>query len=117
MDAPLDTGTLQALSLIPGPDGRPLLDHVAKLALESLPATEAQLRHSAAVLDWEAARRAAHALKGTSGSFGAKALSELAKALEKAVQEEGAPQVETTLNAVIVEMARVKAALRALQHS
>lgn len=117
MDAPLDTGTLQALSLIPGPDGQPLLDHVVRLALEALPLAEEKLRQSAAILDWESARRAAHTLKGTSGSFGAKRLSELAKALEVAVQEEGTPRLEVSLQAVTQEIERVREALSALQHS
>ncbi len=117
MDAPLDTGTLQALRLVPGPDGRPLLDHVVRLALEALPVAEEKLRQSTAILDWETARRAAHTLKGTSGSFGAKRLSELAKALESTVQEEGTPGLEASLQAVVQEIERVREALSVLQNS
>ncbi len=117
MDAPLDTGTLQALRLVPGPDGKPLLDHVIRLALESLPVSVEKLRLSAASEDWDTVRRTAHTVKGTSGSFGAKVLSERAKALEWAAQEAGVPQVATCMEAVVAEVARVTEALRGLQSS
>ncbi len=117
MDAPLDTGTLQALRLVPGPDGRPLLDHVVRLALESLPSSLEKLRQNTTNSEWEALRRTAHALKGTSGSFGAKRLSERAKDLERAAQEVGMPHVDACLDAVVMEGERVMEALRALQSS
>lgn len=117
MDAPLDPGTLQALRLVPGPQGRPLLDQVVRLALEQLPTTQAKLEEALAAGDWEGLRRTAHTLKGTSGSFGAKRLSEHAKALEYAAQEPGAPQVAACLEAVQSETARVLGALRELQSS
>lgn len=117
MDAPLDTGTLQALRLVPGPDGKPLLDHVVRLALEALPTSLEKLHQSVAAADWEAVRRTAHTVKGTSGSFGAKVLSERAKALEWAAQEAGVPQLTPCLEAVVTEVARVMTALRALQSS
>lgn len=117
MDAPLDTGTLQALRLVPGPDGRPLMDHVVRLAMEALPTHAQKLHESAAQADWEALRRTAHTLKGTSGSFGAKVLSERAKALESAAQEADGPWVETCLGDVAREIDRVMEALRELQSS
>ncbi len=117
MDAPLDTGTLQALRLVPGPQGRPLLDQVVRLALEQLPTTLTKLTDAHAAGEWEVLRRAAHTLKGTSGSFGAKRLSEHAKALEYAAQEAGAPQVDPCLDQVRAETARVMAALKDLQSS
>lgn len=117
MDAPLDASTLQALRLVPGPEGRPLLDQVVRLALEQLPTTLAKLTEAQAAGEWENLRRAAHTLKGTSGSFGAKHLSEHAKALEYAAQEAGAPQVAPCLDRVKAEMERVMVALKALQSS
>jgi HPt (histidine-containing phosphotransfer) domain-containing protein len=117
MDAPLDTGTLQSLRLIPGPDGKPLLEHVIRLALTSLPEAVEKLNRSLTEGDWEALRRTAHTLKGTGGSFGAKVLSEHAKALEGAAQEPGAPRAATCLAAVRAEADRVMEALKALQSS
>ena len=117
MDAPLDPGTLQALRLVPGPDGRPLLDHVMRLAMEALPTSLQKLQESVARADWETLRRTAHTLKGTSGSFGAKVLSERAKALEWAAQEAGAPQVPACMEQVVAEITRVLEALHALQSS
>jgi HPt (histidine-containing phosphotransfer) domain-containing protein len=117
MDAPLDTSTLQALRLVPGPQGRPLLDQVVRLALEQMPTTLAKLEEALVAGEWETLRRTAHTLKGTSGSFGAKRLSEHAKALEFAAQDPGAPQAEICMNAVRAETTRVLDALRELQSS
>lgn len=117
MDAPLDAGTLQALRLVPGPDGRPLMEHVIRLAMEALPAHAQKLHESAAQADWEALRRTAHTLKGTSGSFGAKVLSERARALESAALEADGPCLESCLGDVTHEIDRVMAALRELQSS
>jgi two-component system sensor histidine kinase/response regulator len=117
MDAPLDTHTLQALRHVPGPDGRPLLDHVIKLALEALPAAVEKLTQGLAKAEWETVRRAAHTLKGTSGSFGAKGLSRLAEALERAAQEGSAAQAGARLEEVLLEIERVMGALRSIQSS
>ncbi|MBI3130992.1 MAG: Hpt domain-containing protein [Acidobacteria bacterium] len=117
MDAPLDTGTLQALRLVPGPDGRPLVDHVIRLAMEALPTHAQKLHECAAQADWEALRRTAHTLKGTSGSFGAKVLSEQAKTLESAALVADGPWVASCLDDVTREIGRVMEALRELQSS
>ncbi len=117
MDAPLDPTTLQALRMVPGPNGAPLLDQVVGLALASLPEALANLRKHREASEWDPLRRVAHTLKGSSGSFGAKPLSALAKDLEEAAREMDLPRIDPALARVEAEAARVIASLQALQSS
>jgi len=117
MNAPLDPGTLQSLRLVKGSHGGPLLDQVVQLALETLPEHLAGLRQHREAGEWEGLKRVAHMLKGTSGSFGAKVLSERAKALEVAVRERDEVKAAHALREVEAEAHRVTEALRALQNA
>lgn len=117
MKPPLDPGTLQALRLVKGPDGGSLLDQVVHLALASLPEHLEGLRRHLASGEREGLQRLAHILKGTSGSFGAKGLSDCAKALERAVREGDGANLDQKLQEVEAEALRVTLALRELQSS
>ena len=75
----------------------------------------ALLRELAASRDGEGVHRAAHLLKGSSGSIGALALMELLRGLETAGQKRAWADAEALLPRVDVEFARVKAALTAAQ--
>lgn len=65
--------------------------------------------------DGEGLHRAAHLLKGSSGSIGALDLMELLRGLESAGQKRAWGDAEGLLPRVDVEFARVKAALDAAQ--
>lgn len=62
--------------------------------------------------DWEAARRTAHAIKGSCGNFGAGRLADLCAAMEKAAGDVDRAKVDALLPRIRTESGRVKAALR-----
>lgn len=73
-----------------------------------------QLQHARASGDVEAARVAAHTLKSSSASLGAKRLSALCAELERQARTQAVTDLESQADAIIVESHRVRAALARL---
>ncbi len=115
MHPPLDETSLAPFRSIPGPDGRPLIQQIVEMALGSLPGTVDSLRAAVAASDAGALRAAAHKLKGSSGSYGAKGLSACAKELEVVAAEGDLDAAPSLLADLEAEAARVMKALEALR--
>jgi HPt (histidine-containing phosphotransfer) domain-containing protein len=115
MNPPLDETSLAPFRSLPGPDGRPLIHQIIEMALGSLPGTLEHLRSAVAEDDAAALRAAAHKLKGSSGSYGAKGLSACAKELEVVAAEGDLDAAPSLLADLEAEVARVMKALEALR--
>ena len=84
-----------------------------RLFLEDCPARVADLRAAAASGDPAHVQRAAHAVKGSVGTFGAQLARDLAADLERAGREGRLGEVPAMLAALEAELERVNRALRA----
>ncbi len=90
-----------------------LLTDLMRLFLEDCPARVADLRAAAASGDPTHVQRAAHAVKGSVGTFGAQLARDLAADLERAGREGRIGEVPAMLAALETELERVNRALRA----
>jgi HPt (histidine-containing phosphotransfer) domain-containing protein len=81
--------------------------------LDRTPATLAELRAAASRNDVEAIRRAAHAVKGTSATLGAKRLADECAELERMARSGDVPDATARVAAVEASYHGAKAALEA----
>ena len=95
-------------------DSRDLFQEIAGMFLEKLPEYIAGIREAVAGKDAGALERAAHALKGSVGNFGAREAFDAAYRLEKAgkdgkmdAAEEDLPKLEKAFDELAVEMKAV----------
>ena len=110
----IDLDTFRALEDSAGAD---FVVELVDAFLEDAPKMLDTLRASLAARDTVAFRRTAHSLKSNGMTFGALALSEMARELESSaasVVEKGDAGV---LDALVIEEQRVAAALRELRHA
>jgi HPt (histidine-containing phosphotransfer) domain-containing protein len=111
-DAPIDEATLDELLESTGGD-RSFLADLIETYLVDAPGQIAELRRALQAGSTEDVARAAHALKGASGSLGAKRLFEEARALELSAREGRLEESEERIETIAREFERVAAALRA----
>jgi CheY-like chemotaxis protein/HPt (histidine-containing phosphotransfer) domain-containing protein len=93
-------------------DDEALLADLARLFLADCPERVAELRAAVASGDPAHVQRAAHAIKGSVGTFGARVARDLAADLERAGREGRLGDVPALLGALETELARVSSALR-----
>jgi signal transduction histidine kinase/DNA-binding response OmpR family regulator len=110
-DPAIDETVLETLRRDLGGD-EPLRDVISTF-LESTPGVLAELRAAAENGDGEAIRGAAHRIKGTSATLGARELSEQCAAIERLDESDGASSVTARVAAVEETYRRVEAALAA----
>lgn len=91
-----------------------LLEEVAQVFLDNAPDQVAQIRKAAEAGDGVALERAAHALKGSVGNFGAEAAFQAALRLEKMGRSGDLTGVQEACAALEAEMKRLRPALAAL---
>ena len=110
---PVDETTLSELLESTGGD-RAFLAELIETYLDDAPRHIAAMRGAARAADAAEVARAAHALKGASGSIGATALSEQARALEMAARGGDLEGADGRVDALEGELHRVATALRAV---
>ena len=103
----IDVRALDALRDLPGSRGPQLVNKVIDAFLADTPARVGQLRSASVVGDAVALRRAAHALKSSSGFVGALRLVTLCKELETIDGGDVVERAPTVLSQVDAEVARV----------
>jgi two-component system sensor histidine kinase/response regulator len=106
--APIDR--VAALRAVGGDQA--LLTDLARLFLEDCPERVADLRAAVASGDPAHVQRAAHAVKGSVGTFGARVARDLAAELERAGREGRLADMPALLGALEAELGRVSGALR-----
>jgi len=111
---PLDEGVLASLRGLADPDGPDLLAELVELFMTDAPPRLAGIAQAVASSDAEALRRCAHALKGASGTLGARRLADVCGALEAAGRAGTTEGVD--LAALHSEYESVRDALWAVAH-
>ena len=92
-----------------------LLERVFRAFEQSIGRLMPQLDAARAGADWQAVRHVAHTLKSSSASIGAIKLSQLCADIETMVRQSQVEDLPARLDAMGDEVARVLAALHALQ--
>jgi HPt (histidine-containing phosphotransfer) domain-containing protein len=109
----LDSRAVAQLKAISGTEGTSLFVELVELFLRDLPTRVDMLQDAADKKDIEAMLRLTHLLKGSSGSIGAKALTEQCKSLELQLREFVLSDAMASLDALKVEVTRTMARLKA----
>jgi HPt (histidine-containing phosphotransfer) domain-containing protein len=88
-----------------------VLRELVELFVEEMPGRAARLHECFAAADWDGLRRAAHQMKGSSGSYGFDQLTPYAADLEMRLnQRAGTEEVADALEALLTQCGRVTAA-------
>ncbi len=116
--ASIDPAALAALRELGGEDGQALLESLCEQFLATGVKLLHELEVAVATADCEAARRAAHTLKGSAANFGAADLVAACELAERAAAELRRPALETAAARIpqefeLVRMALLEACLRA----
>ena len=109
--APIDEEVVAELLETTGGD-RAFLGGLIETYLEDAPRHLSAMRNAAAAGDAGEVARAAHALKGASGSMGATELSQQARAVEMAARDDDLSASEERIGTLEAEFERVASALR-----
>lgn len=96
--------------------GEDFIGELLDTFLEDAPQLIAALGKALEAGDAEAFRRSAHSLKSNAASFGAKVLSEQAKALEMVGREGHLDHAQSQLETLSAEYQKVAQALKKLRH-
>ncbi|RMG94494.1 MAG: response regulator [Chloroflexi bacterium] len=104
-DSPID---ITAAQEIMGPEAQDLLRELLPIFVDDAAPLVATIRHAANTQDTIALKRAAHTLKGSSGSLGIIHLSRLSREIEQLAKEEAFDQIEAKVSELISEYERVK---------
>jgi HPt (histidine-containing phosphotransfer) domain-containing protein len=111
----LDAPALERLRELDPTGQNKLLERVFRAFEQSIGRLMPQLDAARTGADWQAVRHVAHTLKSSSASIGAIKLSLLCADIETMVRQSQVEGLSARLDAMGVEVARVLAALRALQ--
>ena len=109
----VDQGVFDALKQMVGED---FIGELLDTFLDDAPQLIAALGKALEARDAEAFRRSAHSLKSNAASFGAKTLSEQAKALELLGREGRFAHVQSQLETLSAEYEKVEQVLKKLRH-
>ncbi len=91
-----------------------IIAELRDLFLEDLPRQIASMREAVAATDCDVVARAAHSLKGASGTFGAERVYHVAQALEQLGREGKLEEVSLGLDLLQEELEKVVVVIRAL---
>jgi HPt (histidine-containing phosphotransfer) domain-containing protein len=111
----LDAQALERLRELDPTGQNRLLDRIFNAFEQSIGRLMPQLDAARAGADWQGVRHVAHTLKSSSASIGAIKLSQICADIETMVRQSQVQGLSERLDAMGAEVARVLAALRALQ--
>jgi len=95
--------------------GSDFVDELVETYLDDAPKLLGELKSSMEAQDVEAFRRAAHSLKSSSATFGARGLSEMARELEMLAKENNLSEAATKLPALERALHSVETELKGLR--
>lgn len=106
-EAAVDRELVLSLRSLGDGDGTDMVVELIRVFLEDIHARVESLRNALAVGDWEAIRRTAHSIKGSSANFGAHTLVELARQTESGISSGNADGLPGLVEAIAAETHRV----------
>ena len=110
----LDSAVVSGLRQLTPPGEPDVLAEVLNLFLVEVPPRMDRLRNAWAAGNIEEVRRAAHSLKGSAGTIGARRLYEVCRQLDTRAKSDDLAGLATLVDALGVEFGKVEAEIRRL---
>ena len=114
---PVDAEALAEIRGVATEAGPGVFAHLLKVFLSDAGRHLDELRAAAAAVDAGKAALEAHTLRGSTGNFGARRMSRLAKEIEEAARAGRVEGLQSSVAAAAAEFGRVREALEPLAHT